>query len=68
MKKNSIRMSVRPNHAKRTFTIRKYENGKCYVKYRTYEFPKTEFEDMLGFTESDWKNWLWTQDAYYVVR
>ena len=42
MKSNEI-IKVTPNHSKRTFTIRKYIDGKLFVKYRTIQLSKEEF-------------------------
>ena len=54
-------ISVRPNHAKRTFTIKK--NG---VKYRTLRLSKEEFNSCLHNTGNDWNQFL-KSDEYYIV-
>lgn len=50
---NMRKLTARPNHSKRTFTIR--YNGN---KYRTSKMQKIEFEDCLFNVEIDWKNYL----------
>jgi len=61
-------LKVTPNKSKRTFTLRFYDNGKCYSKYRTQQFSKDEFQDMEFNTENDWKYFLRTEDYYYSVK
>lgn len=61
-------LKVTSNRSKRTFTLRMYDNGKCYSKYRTLRFSKEEFQDMEMNTESDWKYFLRTEDYYYSVK
>lgn len=57
-----------PNYSKRTFTIRKYENGKCYAKFRTFKLSELEFTCMKYDTPSDWEYFLRSQEgAYYEV-
>lgn len=47
-------IKVTPNRAKRTFTIRRYDNnGKCYAKYRTISYNAREFASMEYNTEND---------------
>jgi hypothetical protein len=60
-------LKVTSNQSKRTFTLRMYDNGKCYSKYRTLRFSKDEFEEMEMNTESDWKCFLNAEDYYYSV-
>ena len=66
--KKEIEIKVKANHQNRTFTIRKYENGKVYVKFRTCRQSKKDFEDMQNNTEGDWKNYLSTSGDYYEVK
>lgn len=54
------------NNSNRTFTIRKFENGKLYVKYRTVKMSKDEFNSCLNNTENDWKQFL-KSDDYYII-
>lgn len=62
-------IKVTPNRAKRTFTIRRYDNnGKCYAKYRTISYNAREFASMEYNTENDWKWYLRYSGEYYVVR
>ena len=61
-------LKVTTNKSKRTFTLRFYDNGKCYSKYRTLRFSKDDFEDMECNTESDWKYFLNAEDYYFLVK
>lgn len=54
------------NNSNRTFTIRKFENGKLYAKYRTIKLSKEEFESCLNNTENDWKQFLKSDDYYKI--
>jgi hypothetical protein len=60
-------LKVTSNQSKRTFTIRKYDNGHVYAKYRTYPMSKEEFEDCEMNTEGDWKVFLNSSQEYFVV-
>jgi hypothetical protein len=65
--KNQIEtIKVRANQNDLTFTIRKYINRKLSVKYRTIKMTKDEFDSEEMNTESDWKQFL-KSDDYYVV-
>ena len=55
-----------PNYSAKTFTIRKYQNGKCYTKYRTVKLPAYEFNNCLYNTEIDWYRFLMSEDYYRV--
>ena len=46
------------NKFKRTFTIRKYENGKVVAKYRTMQFSRDKFEELEYNLEGDWFSFL----------
>lgn len=59
-------IKVKANHQQRTFTIRKYQDGRVYVKYRTLKMNKEEFEENLNNTENDWQQYLKT-DEYYKI-
>ena len=54
------------NHSKRTFTIRKYIDGKLFAKYRTIEMTPEEFDSELMNTENDWKQFLKSDDYYKI--
>ena len=56
-------ITVRANHSKRTYTIR---TGT--LKYRTCRFSKEEFGENEWNTSSDWKNFLRTEDFYYLIK
>jgi len=65
--KNQIEtIKVRANQNDLTFTIRKYINRKLSVKYRTIKMTKDEFDSEEMNTESDWKQFL-KSDDYYIV-
>lgn len=54
------------NQSQRTFTIRKYINGKLFAKYRTIQMTQEEFNSEEMNTENDWKQFL-KSDDYYTV-
>lgn len=54
------------NRSRKTYTIRKYDNGKLVTKYRTYP-QGSEYSE--NWTENDIKNYLRYNDGdYYIVR
>lgn len=56
------------NHGKRTFTLRIYDNGHLYAKYRTIPQDRENFNYYANFaTQNDWRQFLKT-DEYYVVK
>ena len=61
-------LKVTPNYNKRTFTIRKYDNGKLYSKYRTASRSKEEFESEEMNTEGDWRYFLRSSNDYSVIK
>ena len=63
--KDTITHTITPNWGKRTYTIRAYDNGKLYAKYRTYPQPKGCMTD--DWTESDIRNFLRYSNDYYLV-
>ena len=66
MKTSNETIKVKANQSKRTFTIRKYINGKLFAKYRTLPTSQEDFENEEMNTENDWKQFLKT-DNYYTV-
>lgn len=56
-----------PNYSKRTFTIRKYVDGKLFTKYRTFQMNQEEFDSEEMNTENDWKQFLRATNDYYIV-
>lgn len=54
------------NHAKRTFTIRTFENDKVVSKYRSFKMDKEEFDNAQFWTQNDWFQFLKT-DEYTLV-
>jgi hypothetical protein len=67
MRTSNETIKVTANQSKRTFTIRKYIDGKFSTKYRTIEMNKEEFDIGEMNTENDWKQFL-KSDDYYTVR
>ena len=59
-------IKVAANQSKRTFTIRCYDNGKMYAKYRTNVMSQEEFEQEEFNTEHDWLQFLKTDDYYKI--
>ena len=59
-------ISVTANQSARTFTLRVYDKGKKYAKYRTIQMSQEEFDSSEHNTENDWKQFLKT-DEYYKV-
>ena len=49
-----ITIKATANFKKRTYTIRKQENGKTFAKYRTLTLSEEEFEECEMNTEGDW--------------
>jgi hypothetical protein len=66
MRNSTETIKVTPNYSKRTFTIRKYIDGKFFTKYRTIEMNQEEFDTEEMNTENDWKQFL-KSDDYYTV-
>jgi hypothetical protein len=67
MRTQNETIKVTPNYSKRTFTIRKYIDGKPFAKYRTNVMSQEEFDREEMNTENDWKQFLKSND-YYPVR
>ena len=63
---NKETIKVKANQSARTFTIRKYVDGKLIAKYRTIPMSQDEFDSAEMWTEQDWRQFLKT-DEYYVV-
>ena len=59
-------IKVASNQSKRTFTIRKYIDGKLFAKYRTGEMNKEDFDAEEMNTENDWQHFLKSDDYYKV--
>jgi hypothetical protein len=55
-------LKVKPNHSKRTFTIRTES-----AKYRTTRMSKEDFESELNNTANDWQTFLNLTTDYYKV-
>lgn len=53
MKNSNETIKVTANQSKRTFTIRCYDNGKLYAKYRTYPMSQSEFDSEEMNTQND---------------
>lgn len=52
--------------SRRTYTIRRYDNGRLTAKYRTFPLSREEFNDDM--TEDDIKAFLQYSGAYYLVK
>lgn len=66
MNKNiRTRYTITLNHSAKTYTIRRFDNGKLTVKYRSYP-QGSEFSEY--WTESDIKNFLRYSNDYYIVK
>ncbi len=66
MRTSNETIKVTPNYSKRTFTIRKYIDGKLFAKYRTIEMNEEEFDREEFNTGNDWKQFL-KFDNYYKI-
>ena len=64
MKTSNETIKVAANQRERTFTIRKFIDGKLFSKYRTIPMSQEEFDSSENNTESDWQQFLKT-DEYY---
>ena len=60
----AVKYTITLNRSKKTYTIRRFDNGKVTAKYRSYPQGK-EFSE--NWTENDIKNFLRYGD-YYVVK
>lgn len=56
------------NKSRKTATIRVYDNGKLYAKYRTGHLTADEIDAMENYTDSDTAAYLRTSGNYYVVK
>jgi hypothetical protein len=65
--KENITITAKGNQRERTFTLRCYNNGKMYAKYRTTPMTQEEFDSEGMNTQNDWKQFL-TTDEYYKVK
>ena len=63
--KNDIRYTITLNRSKKTYTIRRYDNGKVTAKYRSYPQGRDFSEH---WTENDIKNFLRYSNDYYPVK
>lgn len=64
MRLDTITHTIAFNRSRKTYTIRCYNNGKLYGKYRTVNMGKQYKED---WTEYDIRNFLRTSQDYYKV-
>lgn len=60
-----IHYTITLNHSAKTYTIRRYDNGKLTAKYRSNPQGSDFSED---WTESDIKNFLRNSNDYYVIK
>jgi len=66
MKTSNETITATANQSKRTFTIRKYVDGKLSAKYRTIQMSQSEFDNEEMNTDNDWKQFLKSDDYYKV--
>lgn len=65
MRKDTITHTITFNRSRKTYTIRCYENGKLYAKYRSYPQGSKYSE---YWTEGDIRQLLKSNDYYEVKR
>lgn len=59
--------SIKVNKTKRTYTIRRYDNGKLIFKLRSYPQSKEDFSE--NWTENDIKSYLKNAIGdYYAIK
>ena len=56
------------NKSRKTATIRVYDNGKLYAKYRTGHLTAGEMGAMENYTDGDTAAYLRTSGNYYAVK
>ena len=66
MRKEVDTITATANFSKRTFTIRRFYDGKLFAKYRTVQMGVEEFDETEMNTSQDWKDFLKGQDYYSV--
>lgn len=59
------RYTIALNHSKKTYTIRRYDNGKLTAKYRSNPQGRDFSEH---WTENDIKGFLRDSNDYYVIK
>lgn len=67
MMQNKITYAIRTNKRRKTYTIRVYDKGKVFAKYRTLPQGK-EFRDNDYWTEADIRDFLKHSLSYYEVK
>ena len=68
MKTKDYSITATANESAKTYDITKTWNDGTVTTYRTSELSEEEFEDLDYNTESDWENFLRTDQSYYVVK
>ena len=66
MRKEVDTITATANFSKRTFTIRRFYDGKLFAKYRTVQMGLIEFDESEMHTSQDWKDFLRGQDYYEI--
>lgn len=56
------------NKSRKNATIRVYDNGKLYAKYRTGHLTADEMEAMECYTDGDIAAYLRTSGNYHIVK
>ena len=65
-KKDKITFVATANNSKKTYTLRRYTNGRLCTKFRTLPMNQQEFDDCWYKTDGDWKEFLKSED-YFIV-
>ena len=68
MKTKKYSITATANKETKTFDITKTWNDGTVTTYRTGELSEEEFEELDYNTESDWADFLRTDQSYYVVK
>lgn len=64
--KNFEKFTIRFNRSRRTYTIRKYINGKCVLKARS--FPQSRADYSEQWTQADICQYLhYAATDYYII-
>lgn len=65
MKRETTKYTISLNRSKKTYTIRRYDNGKLTAKYRSYP-QGADFSE--NWTENDIRVFLRYSTDYYVIK
>ena len=65
MNKDKITFAATANNSKKTYTLRRYINGKLCTKFRTLPMNQQAFDLCWHNTDGDWKAFLKSEE--YVI-